>query len=169
MLENVMRSLSQMPEVLSAEGVSGNIDVVALIQAPSLEVLQDTILSAVRGLNGVESTETWIVMVEQPKTWTGMELDPYLRGLDVNELAILQVLIEKPQGMFIPELVDAVSEHLSSEGYNINELTVSLINMRRMAEDEYRRETLLDFDPDVGYFLDEQYLDILETALTRLS
>ncbi|HEY5530612.1 MAG TPA: Lrp/AsnC ligand binding domain-containing protein [Candidatus Anoxymicrobiaceae bacterium] len=167
MLDSVMRHLSMMPEVVSAEGVSGHVDVVAVMRGPDLETLQDTILSTVRGVDGIESTETWIVMVPQPDTWTQEELDSYVSDLNENELAAISVLLEKNRNMMIPEFVDAIAENIGSEDYDIHGLTVSLINMRRRAEDQYRREGIFDFDPDIGYFLNERYVDGLRESLSK--
>ena len=40
--------------------------------------------------------------------------------------------------------------------------------MTRRAEDQYRRENVIEFDPDMGYFLNERYVDMLEESLKRL-
>lgn len=167
MLDNVMRTLSEMPEVLSAEGVSGHVDVVAVMRGPDLETLQNTILSTVRGVDGIESTETWIVMVPQPDTWTQEELNRFVADLNENERTAIEVLLEKKRGMMIPEFVDAIADKLGSKDYDIHELTVSLISMRRRAEDQYKREGIFEFDMDVGYFLNERYLEMLEESLSQ--
>lgn len=167
-LDSIMRTLSEMPQVISAEGVSGNYDVIAIIRGPDLETLQDTILSTVRGVNGIESTETWIVMVPQPDTWTQDELNRFVAELDEKELTAIRVLLEKRRGMMIPELIDAISKKLEEEEYDIHDLTVTLISMTRKAEDQYRRENVIEFDQDMGYFLNEKYLEMLEASLSRL-
>jgi len=167
-LDSIMRTLSEMPQVISAEGVSGNYDVIAIIRGPDLETLQDTILSTVRGVNGIESTETWIVMVPQPDTWTQDELNRFVAELDEKELTAIRVLLEKRRGMMIPELIDAISRKLEEEEYDIHDLTVTLISMTRKAEDQYRRENVIEFDQDMGYFLNERYLEMLEASLSRL-
>lgn len=167
-LDSIMRTLSEMPQVISAEGVSGHYDVIAIMRGPDLETLQDTILSTVRGINGIESTETWIVMVPQPDTWTQDELNRFVAELDEKELTAIRVLLEKRRGMMIPELIDAISKKLEEEEYDIHDLTVTLISMTRKAEDQYRRENVIDFDQDMGYFLNERYLEMLEAGLSRL-
>ena len=165
---SIMRTLSEMPQVISAEGVSGHYDVIAIMRGPDLETLQDTILSTVRGVNGIESTETWIVMVPQPDTWTQDELNRFVAELDEKELTAIRVLLEKRRGMMIPELIDAISQKLEEEEYDIHDLTVTLISMTRKAEDQYRRENVIEFDQDMGYFLNERYLEMLEASLSRL-
>jgi Lrp/AsnC ligand binding domain len=167
-LDTVMRTMSEMPQVISAEGVSGHYDVIAIIRGPDLETLQDTILSTVRGVEGIDSTETWIVMVPQPDTWTQDELNRYVADLNENERTAVKVLIEKRRGMMISELIDAISEKLDDKDYDIHGLTVTITNMTRKAEDQYRRENVIEFDEDMGYFLNERYLEMLEASLSRL-
>jgi hypothetical protein len=167
-LDTVMRMLSEMPQVMSAEGVSGHYDVIAIIRGPDLETLQDTILSTVRGVEGIDATETWIVMVPQPDTWTQDELNRYVADLNENEVAAVRVLLEKRRGMMISELIDAVSEKLGDKEYDIHGLTVTVTNMTRKAEDLYRRENIIEFDEDMGYFLNERYLEMLDASLSRL-
>ena len=167
-LDTVMRMLSEMPQVVSAEGVSGNYDVVAIMRGPDLETLQDTILSTVRGVDGIDATETWIVMVPQPDTWTQEELNRYISDLGESELTALQVLLEKGRGMMIQEFIDAIAERLADKNYDIHNLTVTLINMTRRAEDQYRRENVFEFDEDTGYFLNERYTDMLTESISRL-
>jgi RNA-binding protein YhbY len=167
-LDNVMRTLSSMPQVVSAEGVSGHYDVIAIMRGPDLETLQNTILSTVRGVDGIESTETWIVMVPQPDTWTQDELNRYVAELNENELTAIKVLLDKRRGMTIQELIDAVADKLGDEQYDIHGLTVTLTNMTRKAEDQYRRENVIEFDQDMGYFLNERYLDMLDASLSEI-
>jgi len=167
-LDEVMRTLSEMPQVISAEGVSGHVDVVAVMRGPDLETLQNTILSTVRGIDGIQSTETWIVMVPQPDTWTQGELDRYVADLSENEVIAVRVLLEKKRSMMIQELIDAIADRLGDDKYDIHDLTVTLTNMTRRAEDQYRRENVIEFDPDMGYFLNERYVDMLEESLKRL-
>lgn len=167
-LDTVMRTMSEMPQVISAEGVSGHYDVIAIIRGPDLETLQDTILSTVRGVDGIDATETWIVMVPQPDTWTQDELNRYVAELNENELTAVKVLLEKRRGMMINELIDAISNKLDDEHYDIHGLTVTITNMTRKAEDQYRRENVIEFDEDMGYFLNERYLEMLEASLSRL-
>jgi hypothetical protein len=167
-LDTVMRMLSEMPQVVSAEGVSGNYDVVAIMRGPDLETLQDTILSTVRGVDGIDATETWIVMVPQPDTWTQEELNRYISDLGESELTALRVLLEKGRGMMIQEYIDAIAERLADKNYDIHNLTVTLINMTRRAEDQYRRENVFEIDEDTGYFLNERYTDMLTESISRL-
>lgn len=164
-LDGVMRQLSAMPQVMSAEGVSGYCDVIAIMRGPDLETLQNTILSTVRGIEGIESTETWIVMVPQPTTWTREELKSYLSELSESEAAAVRVLLEKRRGMMIPEFVEAIAEKLGNESYDIHELTVAVIGITKRAESQYRREPLVVFDQDMGYFLNEKYLEMLQDCL----
>ena len=167
-LDQVMRTLSAMPQVVSAEGVSGHCDVIAIMRGPDLETLQNTILSTVRGVEGIQSTETWIVMVPQPDIWTQDELNRYVAELNDNELTAIRVLLEKGRGMMIQELIDGIAEKIGDENYDIHGLTVTLTNMTRRAEDQYRRENVIEFDEDMGYFLNERYLEMLESSLSRL-
>ena len=167
-LDEVMRMLSEMPQVMSAEGVSGHVDVVAVMRGPDLETLQNTILSTVRGIEGIESTETWIVMVPQPDTWTQAELYRYVADLSENELTAIKVLLEKKRGMMIPELIDSMAARLGDEKYDIHDLTVALTGMTRRAEDTYRMENVIEFYQDIGYFLNERYVDMLEESFAKL-
>jgi hypothetical protein len=167
-LDEVMRMLSEMPQVVSAEGVSGHVDVVAVMRGPDLETLQNTILSTVRGIEGIESTETWIVMVPQPDTWTQPELDRYVNDLTENERTAISVLLERKRGMMIPELIDAIADRIGDEAYDVHSLTVDLMNVTRRAEDQYRRENVIDFDQDMGYFLNERYTEMLEKSMSKL-
>lgn len=166
-LDSVMRTLSSMPQVVSAEGVSGHYDVIAVMRGPDLETLQDTILSTVRSVEGVDSTETWIVMVPQPDTWLPEELDRYVAECSDNERMAIKVLLDKGRGMMIQELIDELAERLGDESYDVHSLTVTLTNMTRRAEYQYRRENIIEFDQDMGYFLNESYLEMLATALSR--
>lgn len=166
-LDSVMRTLSSMPQVTSVEGVSGHCDLVAVMRGPDLETLQDTILSTVRGVDGIESTETWIVMVSQPDTWTQEELNRYVAECSDTELTAIKLLLEKGRGMTIQELIDALAEKLGDESYDVHSLTVTLTNMTRRAEDQYRRENIIEFDPDMGYYLHEQYPEMVREALSR--
>lgn len=167
-LDAVMRTLSSMPQVVSVEGVSGHCDLVAVMRGPDLETLQDTILSTVRGVAGIESTETWIVMVPQPDTWTQEELNRYVGGCGDTEIMAIKVLLEKGRSIMVQELIDALAEELDDESYDVHGLTVTLTDMTRRAEDQYRRENIIEFDQDMGYFLHEQYLDMLNEALSKL-
>lgn len=168
-LDSVMRELSSMPKVLSVEGVSGHCDVVALIAGPDLETLQDSILSTMRGVEGIQSTETWIVMVPQPDTWTPAELKRYVADCSENELLAIMTLLEKGRGMMIQELIDELAERLGDESYDVHSLTVTLTDMTRRAKSQYRRENIIEFDQDMGYFLNERYLEMLEEILAENS
>lgn len=162
----VLRTLSSMPQVLSAEGVSGHCDVIAVVGAGDLESLQDAILSTIRGVDGVESTETVIVMVPQPDTWTREELDNYIDGCNKDELAVIKVLTEKGRSVMIQELIDSIAEELGDEDYDIHSLTVTLASMTRRVGSEFRRENLVVFDEDMGYFLNEKYKDLVKESLS---
>ncbi len=168
-LDGVMRKLSSMPNVLSVEGVSGHCDVVAVIAGPDLETLQDSILSTVRGVEGIRSTETWIVMVPQPDTWTSEELKRYVADCSKNELLAIRTLIDKGRGMMIQELIDELAERLGDENYDAHNLTITLTDMTRRAQNQYRRENIIEFDQDMGYFLNERYLEMLEEILAENS
>lgn len=161
-LDPVMRVLSSMPDVLSVEGVSGHCDVVALVTGPDLETLQNTILSTMRGIEGIESTETWIVMVPQPETWTRDELKRYLADCNETELMAIRILSDKGRSMLIPELIDELGDKLGDESYDVHSLTVTLTDMTQRAKDNYRRENVIAFDQDMGYFLNERYLETLK-------
>lgn len=165
-LDSVMRTMSEMPQVLSVEGVSGQCDLVAVMRGPDLETLQNNILSTVRGVHGIESTETWIVMVPQPDTWTQEELDRYVAECDESELMAIRLLIDKGRSMMIQELIDGLAERLGDESYDVHNLTVALTSMARRSEDQYRRERFVDFDQDMGYFVDERYVDMLKRSLS---
>ncbi|MDD5748692.1 MAG: Lrp/AsnC ligand binding domain-containing protein [Actinomycetota bacterium] len=164
-LDKVMRTLSSMPEVESVEGVSGHCDVVAIISGPNLETLQNTILSTVRGTDGIESTETWIVMVPQPESWLTEEFESYIGDLDDAELAAIRVLAEKDRGVMIQELIDEISRRLGDKSYDIHNLTVTIKNLKLKAREKYRRESLIDFDYDMGYFINEAYIESLRNIL----
>lgn len=164
-----MRRLSQMPEVISAEGVSGHCDVVALVTGPDLETLQETILSTMRGVDGIESTETWIVMVPQPEEWTQEELDQFIDQCNETELSLFEVLIDKGRPMLIPEMVDTVAEKVGDDKFDVHGLTVALTSLTNRAREDFRREEVVDFDQDLGYFLNEKYPELIKKSIGRLS
>lgn len=164
-LDSVLRTLSAMPHVMSAEGVSGHCDVIAVVFADDLESLQDTILSTIRGVEGIVSTETVIVMVPQPDTWTREELDSYIDGCSKAEIAVFKILSEKERGVMIPELIDSIACELGNEDYDIHSLTVTLAGITTRVGNEFRREELVVFDEDMGYFLNEQYVEMLTASL----
>jgi hypothetical protein len=78
------------------------------------------------------------------------------------------VLLDKRRGMTIQELIDAIADKLGDEQYDIHGLTVTLTNMTRKSEDQYRRENVIEFDQDMGYFLNERYLDMLDASLSEI-
>lgn len=168
-LDSVMRSLSAMPKVMSVEGVSGHCDVVAVMRGPDLETLQNTILSTIRGVDGIESTETWIVMVPQPDTWAADELERYVSDCSETELMAIRVLLESKGGMMVGQLIDELAKRLGDESYDVHSLTVTLTDMTRRAESQYRRENIIEFDQDMGYFVNERYLEMLAEILARNS
>lgn len=167
-LDSIMRRLSSMQEVLSVDGVSGHVDVVAIMVGPDLETLQKTILSTVRGTDGIESTETWIVMVPQPTTWTQEELDRYVADSSTEELMGIRVMLEKGRSMMVPELIDYLAERLGDDNFDVHNLIVTFLDMTRRAEEEYRRENFIDFEEDTGFFLDERYVDMLKGSLSKI-
>ncbi|MDD5448351.1 MAG: Lrp/AsnC ligand binding domain-containing protein [Actinomycetota bacterium] len=164
-LESVMRNLSKMPEVLSVEGISGHADLVVIVVGEDLEALQRFILTSLRGIEGVQSTETWIVMAPQPETWTKDEIESYIQACEETELMAIKILLEKGRGVMVQELIDELAERLSDENFDVHSLTVTLTNMTRRAQYEYRRENIIEFEEDEGFFLDEKYLDILKEVL----
>ena len=168
-LDSIMRTMSRMPEVLSVEGVSGHVDVVAVMVGPDLETLQNTILSTVRGTDGIESTETWIVMVPQPTSWTQEELDKYVADSSTEELNAIRGMIEKGRSMMVPELIDDLAERLGDENFDVHNLIITFLDMTRRAEEEYRRENFIDFEEDTGFFLDERYIHMLKDSLSKIS
>jgi nitrate reductase NapAB chaperone NapD len=167
-LDHIMRSLSLMPEVASVEGVSGACDVVAVVRGPDLETLQETILSTIRGIDGVESTDTWIVMVPQPEEWTEKELDDFVDQCNGTELALIEVLLEHGRPMLIPEMVDDVADRVGDENFDVHGLTIALTGLTNRATKEFRREEVVDFDQDLGYFLNEKYPELIKKSLSRL-
>jgi nitrate reductase NapAB chaperone NapD len=167
-LDSVMRTLSEMPDVDSVEGVSGNCDLVAVMGGPDLETLQNTILSTVRGVEGIESTETWIVMVPQPDTWTREELERYVAECDETELMAIKALLDKGRSMMVQELIDELGQRLGDETFDVHSFIVALTNMTRRAVDQYRRERFVEFDPDMGYFLNERYIDTLKDLVDSM-
>jgi Lrp/AsnC ligand binding domain len=168
-LDSIMRTMSRMPEVLSVEGVSGHVDVVAVMVGPDLETLQNTILSTVRGTDGIESTETWIVMVPQPTSWTQEELDKYVADSSTEELTAIRVMIEKGRSMMVPELIDHLADRLGDENFDVHNLIITFLDMTRRAEEEYRRENFIDFEEDTGFFLDERYIEKVKESLSKVS
>lgn len=164
-LDPVMRTLSNMPQVDSVEGVSGHCDLVAIVRGPDLETLQNTILSTIRGVDGIDSTETWIVMVPQPETWTQKELERYISQCDETEITTLKILAQKGRPMLIPELISELSSSLDDETFDVHQLTITLASITRRAKDDYRRDELVVFDNDMGYFLNEEYADTIKSIL----
>ena len=91
-----------------------------------------------------------------------------MADLSENELTAIKVLLAKKRGMMIPELIDSMAETLGDEKYDIHDLTVALTSMTRRAEDQYRRENVIEFDQDMGYFLNERYNEMLEASIGKL-
>ncbi|MFQ6027577.1 MAG: Lrp/AsnC ligand binding domain-containing protein [Dehalococcoidia bacterium] len=56
----VARELRNVPEVLSADAVTGTIDVIALIQADSISALAELVTSRIQGVRGVRRTITCV-------------------------------------------------------------------------------------------------------------
>lgn len=164
-LESVMRTLSKMPEVLAVEGISGHADLVVIVTGEDLEALQRFILTSLRGIEGVQSTETWIVMAPQPETWTKEEIESYVKDCGKTELMAIKILLEKGRGVMVQELIDELADRLSDESFDVHSLTVTLTNMMRRAQYEYRRENIIEFEEDEGFFLDEKYVDVLREVL----
>jgi hypothetical protein len=107
-------------------------------------------------------------MVPQPDTWTQEELDRYVAECGETERMAIKVLLEKERSVMVQELIDELAAKLDDENYDVHSLTVTLTNMTRRAEDQYRRENIIEFDQDMGYFLNERYPDMLRKALSEL-
>lgn len=60
--KNVAASLNKIPGVKDAHAVTGPHDVIAFVEAPSLEALGDLILSGVRDVAGVSNTLTCVAV-----------------------------------------------------------------------------------------------------------
>jgi Lrp/AsnC family transcriptional regulator for asnA, asnC and gidA len=70
-VDEVAAKLATMPEVLIVACTSGRHDLLVLAVAPSHRWLVDTIVDAIRGLDGVRATETWDVVrtIEHDYHW----------------------------------------------------------------------------------------------------
>lgn len=60
--QTVRNALRRTAGVRSADLVTGRYDVIAVVQGASLEAAIKTVLSGVRGITGIEKTETDIVI-----------------------------------------------------------------------------------------------------------
>lgn len=64
---NVMNELYKLPEVLDVYIVYGIYDVVAIIEADTLEKIREVVISKVRRIDGVRTTTTMIVVEGRTK------------------------------------------------------------------------------------------------------
>jgi len=60
--EGLARSISEMPYVEEAHIVTGGVDIIAKVRVQNMDVLNDFVINQLRNLNGVENTETVIVL-----------------------------------------------------------------------------------------------------------
>ncbi|MEM3522860.1 MAG: Lrp/AsnC ligand binding domain-containing protein [Candidatus Bathyarchaeia archaeon] len=62
LLKIIEDELKRIPDVLEAYRVFGRYDLIAKIEVESLEKLSSIVVDKIRAINGVNSTETFVVM-----------------------------------------------------------------------------------------------------------
>ena len=60
--DELARNISEMPYVEEAHIVTGGVDIIAKVRVQNMDVLNDFVINQLRNLNGVENTETVIVL-----------------------------------------------------------------------------------------------------------
>ncbi len=61
-VEPVVRGLEKIPEVKESFPVTGGIDIIVKVEGPDVETIAKTILAKIHSLEGVNRTETHIVV-----------------------------------------------------------------------------------------------------------
>ena len=61
-VESVVRGLEKIPEVKESFPVTGGIDIIVKVEGPDVETIAKTILSKIHSIEGVNRTETHIVV-----------------------------------------------------------------------------------------------------------
>jgi len=59
---NVCNALRKLPQVKSADLTTGGQDIIAIVEAQSYEVLLKTVVEELRGISGIASTSTSLVL-----------------------------------------------------------------------------------------------------------
>ena len=61
-VESVINKLKKIPEVRETHGVTGRIDIINKIKGKDVETIDKTILTKIHKINGVDRTQTHIVV-----------------------------------------------------------------------------------------------------------
>jgi len=61
-VESVIKQLNHIPEVKETYGVTGGIDIIAKIEGTDVETIAKTILAKIHKIDGVDRTQTHIVV-----------------------------------------------------------------------------------------------------------
>ena len=59
---DVCNALKKLPQVKSADLTTGDQDIIAIVEAPSYEMLLKTVVEELRGISGIASTSTSLVL-----------------------------------------------------------------------------------------------------------
>lgn len=73
--KDVLESLKSLPEVVSCFTVSGDYDLMVMVQAPRLEDI-DAVLDEVLGVSGVERCRSWIILGKHFQRGAGLGVEP---------------------------------------------------------------------------------------------
>jgi DNA-binding Lrp family transcriptional regulator len=61
-VESVVRKLNEIPEVKETHPVTGGIDIIVKVEGKDVETIAKTILAKIHNIEGVDRTETHIVV-----------------------------------------------------------------------------------------------------------
>ena len=61
-VESVIKQLNQLPEVKETYGVTGGIDIITKVEGSDVETIAKTILAKIHKIEGVDRTQTHIVV-----------------------------------------------------------------------------------------------------------
>ena len=62
-VESVINELNKIPEVMETYGVTGGIDVITKVEGKDVETIAKTILAKIHKIEGVDRTQTHIVVL----------------------------------------------------------------------------------------------------------
>lgn len=62
-IQSVMRMTKRLPYVVRVDAISGRYDIMVTVEAESFDDVNDLIMGHLRGIDGIEHTETWMVMI----------------------------------------------------------------------------------------------------------
>ena len=62
-VESVINELNKIPEVMETYGVTGGIDVITKVEGKDVETIAKTLLAKIHNIEGVDRTQTHIVVL----------------------------------------------------------------------------------------------------------